>query len=256
MSSLPKRYGWIPDHPDFRDYRYTPGVTGATAPVALPPAVDLRTTGNLPPVWDQGRLGSCTGNALASMFFFVDKKQGQLPFLPSRLFIYYNERKEEGTVAVDSGAMIRTGIQTIVQTGVCVDPLWPYDITKFAETPPDITYIDAKRHVASVYRRVSQNEDIKSCLNEGYPVVCGISVYDSFESQEVANSGLVPMPKNNEARVGGHAVLIVGYDATNFLIMNSWGPAWGQGGFFWIPQEYILSPDLCDDLWMVHGVAA
>src|SRR4030095_2793109 len=114
-----KRYGWIPDIPDQRDFLY------AAPPAflrALPPKVDLRK--KCPPVYDQGQLGSCTANAIAGAIEF-DQMKEQLPqiFLPSRLFIYYNERVIEGTVDSDSGAMLRDGIKTVAKQGACPEPM-------------------------------------------------------------------------------------------------------------------------------------
>jgi C1A family cysteine protease len=95
----------------------------------LPISVDLR--GKMPPVYDQGALGSCTGNALACAFEYDDKNI----FQPSRLFIYYNERNIEGTVSSDSGALISDGIKSLETYGVCPETLGPYDISKFADKP-------------------------------------------------------------------------------------------------------------------------
>ena len=106
MAYTPKHYGWLPDIPDHRDHLYAAPVVMLQA---LPPSVDLRS--HCPPVYDQGQLGSCTANAIAAAMQFDRMKQKQKPeFIPSRLFIYYNERVMEGTVDSDSGAMIRDGI--------------------------------------------------------------------------------------------------------------------------------------------------
>ena len=255
MGITTQGYGWLPDLPDFRDLKYALGVTGADVSPALPKAQDLRPLGLLPPVYDQGDLGSCTAHALASLFFFVDRKQTGMSFLPSRLFIYYNERKLENNVAHDSGAQLRTGIKTIVNTGACNEALWPYRPERFADEPDKICYISATKHKASVYRSVLQGQDIQRCLAEGYPVACGITVYESFEGPDVEKTGVLSMPRTTESPVGGHAILLVGYDETGFIAMNSWGAQWGQGGFFHIPYDYVYHPGLATDFWMVHSVA-
>src|SRR5438445_13260812 len=130
--------GWVPDLPDQRDLVYS-----APAPfiMALPTAVDLRP--QCPPVYDQGQLGSCTGNAIAGAIEFERLKQKLTDFVPSRLFIYYNERVIEGTVRSDSGAQIRDGIKSVASQGVCPETEWPYDITKFEQKPPSKAYADA-----------------------------------------------------------------------------------------------------------------
>ena len=114
------RYGWIPDLPDERDHLC------AAPPAflsALPPVVDLRP--QCPVVHDQGMLGSCTANAIGGGIEFDRLKQRVADFVPSRLFIYYNERVIEGTVDIDSGAMIRDGIKSVAGQGVCPNPSSP-----------------------------------------------------------------------------------------------------------------------------------
>src|SRR5215471_12430516 len=123
------RYGWIPDLPDARDRVFKAPRRAA----ALPSSVDLR--GNCPRVYDQGDLGSCTANAIGAAVEFDRKKQRLEPFTPSRLFIYYNERALEGTIATDSGAMLRDGIKTLAGEGVCPEPMWPYVAEKFTHRP-------------------------------------------------------------------------------------------------------------------------
>jgi len=80
---------------------------------------------------------------------------------------------------------------------------------------------------------VVQNlNQMKGCLASGYPFVYGFSVYESFMSQQVAQSGHAPMPAPGEQQVGGHAVLAVGYDDASqwFIVRNSWGVNWGMQG--------------------------
>jgi C1A family cysteine protease len=246
-------YGWIPDLPDHRDQIYA-------APLArlgpLPTKVDLRST--CPPVYDQGALGSCTANAIAGALQFNQIKQQVADvFVPSRLFIYYNERVMEGTVNEDSGAMIRDGIKSVAKKGAPHEPLWPYVISKFRIKPSAAAYADAAKHVAILYQRLTQTlEQLKGCLASGYPFVFGFSVYESFESVAVAKSGTVPMPKPAEKLLGGHAVLAVGYDdaAKRFIVRNSWGPAWGVNGYFTIPYAYLTTASLSDDFWTIKQV--
>lgn len=248
-----QHYGWMPDLPDFRDHMYAaPQPTLA----ALPPKVDLRP--QCPPVYDQGQLGSCTGNAIAAAVQFDRMKQNLTPaFNPSRLFIYYNERVIEHTVAQDSGAQIRDGIKSISKLGVCPeDPDWPYDISKFAHKPPAKAFKDALAHKAVSYTRLlSTNlQQLQGCLASGFPFVFGFTVYESFESQAVAKSGVVPMPQPGEKTLGGHAVLGVGYDdsQSRFIVRNSWGADWGMAGYFTIPYTYLTNTNLADDFWTVR----
>ena len=240
-----KRYGWVPDIPDARDYLYS-----APEPVlaALPAKVDLRS--KCPPVYDQGQLGSCTANAIGAAFEYDQTNQGQPDFMPSRLFIYFNERTMEGTVDTDSGAMIRDGIKSVAQAGVCAEDLWPYDISKFRDKPSAKCYTEAAKHQAIVYRRVLQNvRQMQGCLASGTPVVFGFSVYESFEGADVARTGVVPLPRRDEKLLGGHAVVAVGYDdaAQRFVVRNSWGTGWGQKGYCTMPYGYLTDSQLAQE---------
>jgi C1A family cysteine protease len=249
------RYGWVPDLPDRRDYLYA-----APAPclAKLPPKIDLRA--QCPKtIYDQGQLGSCTGNAIACAIQFDRRKQKLKPdFVPSRLFIYYNERVIEGTVASDCGAQIRDGIKCVAKLGDCPEPEWPYDIARFAEKPGAKCYRDALKYKAVQYQRVVQTlNQMKGCLASGYPFVFGFSVYESFEGPEVAKSGVVSMPASCEKQLGGHAVIAVGYDDKDqrFLIRNSWGAKWGKRGYFTMPYAYLTDDNLAADFWTIRIIA-
>jgi len=242
-------YGWLPDLPDHRDLLY-----GAIrmAPAILPPFVDLRHLCS--PVENQGALGSCTGNALAGALELLEKKDNVHFMNLSRLFIYYNERLIEHSARSDSGAMIRDGIKTLKKQGVCSEKKWPYLISKFAVKPSLACYKEALNHQITSYHRLLTVNDMRACLAEGFPFVFGFTVYEKFESQEVARSGIVSMPTPNERVIGGHAVLAVGYDDSKqrFLVRNSWGTTWGMGGYFTLPYDYVANRDLSDDFWTIR----
>jgi C1A family cysteine protease len=246
------RYGWIPDLPDQRDHMYAAPPAFLTA---LPPSADLRP--QCPGVYDQGQLGSCTANAIGAAIEFDRLKQKLPDLVPSRLFIYYNERVIEGTVHSDSGAQIRDGIKTVASQGVCPEPEWPYDISKFTTKPSAKAYKDAIADRAVSYQSVTQDlNQMKGCLASGYPFVFGFTVYESFEGPAVAQSGHAPMPASGEKTLGGHAVLAVGYEDANqwFLVRNSWGTTWGLAGYFTLPYTYLIQPGLARDLWTIRLV--
>lgn len=247
-----KGYGWNPDIPDGRDLMYAAPPQVVTQ---LPPSADLRD--GCPPVYDQGQLGSCTANAIAGALEFDQIKQKESAFTPSRLFIYYNERAIEGTVDSDSGAQIRDGVKSVNQQGAPPETDWPYDITKFTDKPPQQAFDDAGQHKSILYQRLTRTlPQLQGCLAEGYPFVCGIVVYASFEGQDVASSGQVPLPKSGEQQIGGHAVLAVGYDESQqrFIMRNSWGPSWGMSGYFTLPYPYLLQGTLSSDFWTIRSV--
>jgi C1A family cysteine protease len=221
----------------------------------------------MPTIYDQDELGSCTANSIARALQFDEIKQGEVAAItavPSRLFIYYNERVIEGSPNDDSGAELRDGAKTVATDGWCAETTWPYNITAFATKPPQVAYDEAKNHKALVYYSINQNINLmKQCLSEGYPFVFGFTVYDSFENDQVAQSGILPMPGTLENVLGGHAVCAVGYDDSMsalgqvgyFIIANSWGPLWGDKGYFYMPYNYVGNPSLASDFWTFRKVS-
>lgn len=269
----PRIYGLRRDRCDHRDqlFTYTPRV--------LPQAVDLRSWFGPIPVEDQGSVGSCTANAFAScMEFWQVRLKPSFRHDLSRLFLYYNERLAEGNVADDAGAELRTGVKSLTRHGICDEAMWPYVPIQFATKPTSDCYTDALQHRVTAYRRIRSLQTLRVALADGYPVAFGFQVFASFESADVADTGIVPMPRTGwfglwrEPELGGHAVLAVGYDDTRdyprrssrhpigcILCRNSWGSKWGDGGHFWLPYQFILDPDLSSDFWAItqttfHGV--
>ena len=239
-------YGWLPDIPDQRDFLYS-----AIRPIIRrPKRVDLRE--GCSDVEYQGKLGSCTAQALAGNIEFLDKKIDSEYTDVSRLFIYYNERALENTIDYDAGASLRDGIKTLKNDGACHEETWPYIISRFDKKPPQKCYTQAKKHLIQSYHRLNTIFEMLTCLAEGYPFVFGFAVYESFESQELKRTGIVHMPKKGERTIGGHAVMAVGYDQAKkrFLVRNSWGKGWGMGGYFTMPFQYLET--LAADFWTIR----
>lgn len=244
--SKDSRLGWRPDLPDRRDYRFKVSRTLDQ----LPASVDLSAVYHVPVV-DQGQLGSCTGNGIASALSYLQAKEGMTPVYASRLFIYYNERVTEGTVASDAGANIRDGIKSVVDIGACPETDWPYDIGRFTERPPDLAYADAAKDLVKTYQKVAVNAiALMDALASGFAVVVGFTVYDSFMW---SSDGNIPIPAPSEAVQGGHCVIVVGYDQATrrFKFQNSWGKGWGTSGFGTLPFDYLGSTDYGSDYWIL-----
>jgi C1A family cysteine protease len=117
--------------------------------------------------------------------------------------------------------------------------------------PPTIAWAEAASHKIGSPMTIDNTRivEIKSCLASGYPIAFGFNVYPELESDQVAKTGLLPMPHHGEQPIGGHEVLMVGYDdATQlFKIRNSWGPGWGLNGYFLMPYAYATNPHLASD---------
>lgn len=240
--------GWTRDRFDARDFKYK-----VTARVKLPKSVDLRSS--MPVVYDQGDVNSCTAHAIGAAWAYEHIKNGLPAIMPSRLFIYYNERVIEHSVKQDDGAQIRDGIKSLNKLGVCAESDWAYNTAAVTKKPNKKAYSDALQNVITAYQAVNQNDyDVKAVLAKNFPVVFGIDVYSSFMSDAVAKNGIVPMPSHTDSLEGGHAVLIVGYDddTKNFIVRNSWGTGWGDAGYFYLPYEYVLSTKLSSDFWLIQ----
>jgi C1A family cysteine protease len=266
--------GWIPDYPDFRDYtektgevRLTLGSEALSKKKTLPASVDLREWCS--PIEDQGNLGSCTANAGVGIIEYYERKSFGRHIESSRLFLYKvtrNLMKLKG----DTGAYLRTTMGAMILFGVPPEPYWPYsdEGNKFDQEPPAFCYAFAQNYQTLKYFRHdpsgSKSDEIlkkaKTYLASGHPVMFGFTVYNSIEQAE--ETGKIPFPSAKEKVEGGHAVAAVGYDdkikiknkyggATMtgaLLIRNSWGEAWGDKGYGWLPYEYVLKR-LAEDFW-------
>jgi len=222
----------------------------------LPVIIDLSINPRMPPVYDQGDLGSCTANALVAAFAFVHKPS---TFTGSRLFLYFNERMVENDIDNDSGATLYSGVECLKKYGVCPESRYPYIISRFTKPPPALVYKEALKHkLIKAENLPSDLISMKNALASGFPFVVGIAIYSEFESDLVASTGMVPMPKANSRPLGGHAVLVVGYDDRTklFKVRNSWGRGWGikGSGYFFLPYAYLDDPSLSSDLWVISSV--
>lgn len=239
---------WKPDKVDPRDYKYA--VTARTTPNY----VDLRAYCS--PVEDQGNLGSCTGQAIAGAIELLNKRNRK-PTDVSRLFIYYYERLILGTVNYDSGAYIRDGIKATNKYGASLESYWPYTISKYRQEPITEAKNDALTRKVTRYESISNFNGCIDALSNGYPIIMGFYVYSSFMAAKVAKTGVMPYPNTKrEQLLGGHAVLLVGYDKTRkvFIARNSWGTNWGDRGYFYMPFDVVTNTSMSSDYWIIKSV--
>jgi C1A family cysteine protease len=229
----------------------------------LPTEIDLRE--RFGPVYDQQDIGSCTANAIVGAYRLMSKKR----FEGSRLFLYCQERlmEQHGSKEIplsDVGAFPREGFNYIATTGLCSELSYPYDTKKVNEFPPDHLLEEAKKHRLSGIFDIDTNsgeqtiQQIEHSLSQGIPLCIGVAIYESFMTEEVKKSGIVPVPKPQrydqeddpkDKVLGGHEMIIVGYLAREkmFIVANSWGPQWGLSGFCLVPYDFILNPHLCQE---------
>jgi C1A family cysteine protease len=243
-----RKYGWRKSLPDFRDYsfdRISPRLA------ILPQVVYLIT----PPVQDQGQEGSCVFHAITSAMEYVEIDQHVSLTMLSRAFPYYNYRLSIDAIQDDPGADPRAALKIFANQGTCREDIWPYIQDNFAKEPTPEAYADAGNHKIITYYALNGLVDMLNCLASGFGFICGISVYDSFESDDAAKTGIIPMPSPNEHCLGGHMIYVGGgYDQHKkvFKFMNSWGTGWGDGGFGYLPFEYLSNPTLAGDWFTIR----
>lgn len=240
------QFHWKRDKLDPRDYSYSWG------PESVATVVDLRPLCS--PVENQGNLGSCTGQAIAGAIEFLNNRNKK-PTDVSRLYIYYYERLLEGTVNYDSGAYIRDGIKATNKFGAPLEKFWPYQANRFRVAPSLQARNDGARRKVTLYERASGFDSVVNAISNQYPVIVGFDVYSSFYN--IGRDGRMAYPNISKERLlGGHAVLLVGYDNNKqcFIARNSWGANWGEKGYFYMPYDVIRNSDMSSDFWVIKSV--
>jgi C1A family cysteine protease len=277
--STPLCFGWLPDLPSFKDYDVdqkdikpllakVKGAGTAKAPKALAAGADLRAW--FSPIENQLNLGSCTANAGVGLVEYYERRASGKHIDASRLFLYKATRdlmKASG----DTGAFLRNTMEALVLFGVPPEEYWPYDVAKFDVEPSAFLYSFAGNYQALKYYRLDPAGTtpaavlaaIKTNLAAGLPSFFGFTVYSSYTQASAANKGAIPFPVSGDKVVGGHAVVAAGYNDTiqiknakagspattgALLIRNSWGTGWGDGGYGWLPYDYVLK-GLAVDWW-------
>ena len=256
MSPRSHNYGCKRDKYDPRDFCCAPPPPHLAA--ALPPSVDL-VLATMPPVRDQGQTNSCTGQSSSEAHYFCQLRLDPAHAVrPSALFAYYNGRVLDGDADQDNGAQIRDVVKAMVANGDAADTIWPFDAANVLQEPPPAAFADgANRQLQSYFRLLNSILGLKKCLADGFPFIFGMAVYDSFETDMVAASGVAPMPDpSKEQMLGLHAVLAVGYDDDQqaFKVRNSWGAGWGQDGHVWLPYAFLANPQFTSDIWTIRLV--
>jgi len=185
----------------------------------------------------------------------------------SRLFLYKATRNLLHWTG-DTGAFLRSTMGAMVLFGCPPEEYWPYVISEFDKEPTSFCYAFAQNYQAIRYFRLDPPETakkilldrIKMLLQYGLPSIFGFTVFNSIG--QAGSDGEIPYPAPGEKIRGGHAIVAVGYDDAKriknpgngnetmgaFLIRNSWGASWGDGGYGWLPYEYVLQ-GLAVDWW-------
>jgi C1A family cysteine protease len=279
--------GWLPPIPDLRDYHVEHKNIKEMArklglgvkTLSLPATVDLRKWCS--PIENQGALGSCTAHAGMGIVEYLENRAYGKHIDGSRLFLYKTTRNLM-QVTGDTGAWLRNVMGALVLCGVPDEKYWPYtdkadaEPNGFDREPPAFVYAVADNYEAITYfchdpqgasiQPKTVLSSVKKYLAAGVPSMFGFWGFPSFDNADV--KGGIPYPCPDEQAQWGHAIVAVGYDdgkkikntACNLetkgalLIRNSWGPNWGDGGYGWLPYEYVLNK-LAMDFWSLLKMA-
>jgi C1A family cysteine protease len=196
----------------------------------VPLHVDLREWGG--PIKDQGEEGSCTGHAFSSAREWIARKYETASQILSPQCLYVEELIADGSFPKDEGAMPRTGCQVLTAKGCCEASLYPYIAGKLT-APTTEQAQNAFKYKTGADHRIGSLPDFLRCLADPtpWPVPVGFAVRESFMSQQVADTGVMPIPKPGEKQQGGHEVLCLGYDFPKqlALMQNSWATVGDSG---------------------------
>ena len=223
-----------PSKPDSRDRVYS------FKQSQLPDTVDLRQYDS--PVESQGNLGSCVGNAMTNAYELMVNEIDRTKFQElSRLYVYYHSRYIEGTVPKDAGVTyLRNALKAVQTFGICTEVLWPYDIQNFALQPYPECYVDGCSRKLTLYERIQTIDGMCNALANNRPIIIGTVIFEGFMALN-RDDATIKMPTSIDYEIGGHSVVILGYSLPEkkFLVKNSFGDDWGDGGYCWMPFEYV-----------------
>lgn len=230
---------------------------GRSASKPLPPKVDLRPY--LTSV--EAQVGnSCVANACAGAYEYLAKRHLGDAGDISRLFIYYNARLEDEDVESDEGTSMQSAIEGLKKYGACREDLWPNDENAITTEPATEAYDHGAYFKIAEAEYVDTDLDLyRHTLADGYPIAFCLNTFSSFDNA-TENRGRVPFPKKTEQvreEHGWHAMLCVGYLDKDqmFIVRNSWGDAWGDKGYCYIPYKYVIHDQLNGhDTWIIKSV--
>jgi phospholipase C len=237
----------VPPSAETRKYKYRPPSADhpllrsakKAAPIAnLPERVDLRYL--CLPVRNQGAEGACSGFSTASFCEALHALScgSLLPDYLAPAYIYARTRTQDGTFPQDSGASLADEFMVLQNFGICPEPFMPYTGNPAEPVAPkcDAAALPFRTQPIQVDRQI---DVLKSVLASKKTISIGLMVFESFENPD--SKGFVKLPEvSSEKFLGGHAVLLCGYDNASgcWIVRNQWGNQWGIGGYCYMPFGY------------------
>lgn len=224
----------------------------------IPRPLSVLLTDYLPPVADQGHQGSCVGWSTAYYCFSYsvahklklsgeNRQQSRWQFSPA--FIYHLGNNGE-----DKGMTIGAAFQLLAQKGCATLAEMPYSDQDITTQPDQPALQRAERYKAEQVGCLATNEELGTFNAEAAkvylaaarnPIVIGIPVFRDFMNVP-STPGYVYTPDTTQTKkdfLGYHGVAIIGYDDVRhaFRMVNSWGTDWGDQGFLWLAEDYLVA---------------
>ena len=260
LQGMDRKFLWQPDPTSSKDWPAAPILKAANMKLpTLPTAVKLDAF--ISEILNQGGLGSCTANSVAQGIHAAGIRLGfaKLPY-PSRLFLYYFARAILGTTQIDSGAHVRCIFDVLRKLGFCPESAWSYDDgpQKFKILPDaGATRLAYDQLGGLGYYRIDSTglqlaQDLRTAVAAGYTVSFGTLVSNKF-AEFKPDSAPLDTPTSNETILGGHALLVAGYDQIDdfFWVVNSWGPDYGINGWLKMRSTYVAGIH-SSDFWITE----
>lgn len=253
-----RRLGWFRDQPDSRDYDFdrlnlNGGVSKEQRLKSNRARASLESF--VPAVMNQGRTSSCVAQALAAAVAIREEIHNLHSGFPSRLFIYYYARIFHDGHRRDDGTYIRTACKGLQMYGAPQEKFWPFRSRLINKQPKWVASNHAHPRRNGVYYKIKSSDRtsrIMAAIDNGYPIVFGMRVDNAFLKSRGPH--IIDTPQGKQ--VGGHAMVIIGYEQDGekilFRILNSWGTKWRDGGFAWLTQSCV-NWDGLNDLTVIAG---
>ncbi|WP_020470370.1 C1 family peptidase [Zavarzinella formosa] len=235
-------FGCTPDLPDPRDAGFANTITDLPDHMQLDSPMEVR---------NQGSLQACTSFAVAAAVRFAQIKQGLEDFEPSPLYVFFNTRSIEGHQSLNVAVAPRDAIKAVASDGSCKEEDFPYDESKFSVPPPQNCFLFGRDNKVVTYLRVPPDlTSLKSCIAQGFPFILAFTAFSGFRN--IGSDGMIPPASG--APIGGHCMLVLGYDDADqiFMCQNSFGEDFGNQGFVFMSYAYLLQNQF--DIWTITQV--
>ena len=223
--------------------------------------IDVPTVDGHRFIFDQQGTNSCVMNMYAHAIVLKESRDGYEFDEPSRLFPYWNSRKEHDAQWFDSGTYLYTGATALRKFGTPSEQYWKWGqfSGRVNRRPNWTAFRKAHPRRDGRYVRIYENgqdriDAIQQAIMAGHDVGFGTRLGKSFLSPD--GPSMVNPPPPTEAIAGNHAMLIIGWNTFNgvlyFRVLNSWGRWWRDGGLCWMRADYITA-SYTRDLHIIYG---